>query len=298
MRLKMLSGYSILRNDIKTGDNDLIFPGHQSNAMILAEFESVIYTCSYDDTTLIKWNSTDATILYQYKIDAKEIESFNDKLYASVLSPDTREYYISEIDINSNNIVRNYTGQFFERLYDMRFTETSLYSLSNKFVISWNRMTGEQTNRVETAGIIYGLNIVGDNIYISYHDLTFIEKWSLDFTNKETVNNVTPNGTLWTCRQNSTIVFGSRHNYVTVFDTIKGTIKKLDYDLSKIGKPRNVYLQDDILYIEANGYVEQYNINKATTSLSNKNDNKISAGFRLENFKLLFLCIIMLKFLI
>ncbi|KAJ3392412.1 hypothetical protein HDU92_008471 [Lobulomyces angularis] len=296
----VLSNYNILRNDIKTGGNDLIFPGHQGNAVILAEFENVFYTSSFDDGTMIKWNSTDATILHQYKINAREIQPFNDKLYVSVASQDTKEYYISEIDINSNNIIKNYTGQFFDQLYDIRITETSLYSSSDKFAMSWNRITGEQTNRIETAEIIYGLNVIGNNIYTSHHNLTFIEKWTLDFTNKEIMEGVVPNGTYWTCYQNDIIVFGSRYYYITVFDTIKGTIKKLDYDLSTIAKPRQIYLRNDILYIEASNYVEQYNINKVIDipSLSNKNNDKISIEFKLESFSLIFLCVIAFEFLI
>ncbi|KAJ3392413.1 hypothetical protein HDU92_008472 [Lobulomyces angularis] len=266
---RVLSSAAIIRSDLKTNGNDLIFTGHKSYSSIMEEFDNVIYTCSFDDTTMIKWNSTDATILHQYDINTQHIEGFGDKLYVSVNTTNTKDYYITEIDINTNDIVKNYTGLFFDALYDIQVTEDVLYATTDKFIVSWNRKTGEQINKIGTVDPLYGLVIVNNNIYSSYETKTYIERWNLDFTNKEVIEGVAPNGTNWIRRQDNILVFGSRYNYITMFDTVKGTIKKLDYDLSKKNRPYKVYVNNNILYIEIDGLIDQYDINRSSDILVN-----------------------------
>ncbi|KAJ3395857.1 hypothetical protein HDU92_004703 [Lobulomyces angularis] len=131
----------------------------------------------------------------------------------------------------------------------MQITEDALYATSDKFIVSWERKTGEQIYKVGTIDSLYGLNIVNNNIYSNYNTAAFIEKWNMDFTNKEIIEGVTPNGTYWARRQDDLLIFGSHYNYITIFDTVKGTTKMLNYGLNDIVEQHDINRSSDITSI-------------------------------------------------
>ncbi|KAJ3392404.1 hypothetical protein HDU92_008463 [Lobulomyces angularis] len=265
----ILANYSIIQTDIETKSSNITFNGLVADSDNAIECGNFLYTTSYD-RKLIKWDINTTSKLYEYNIDAFNLETLGNKIYVSVVNEIAKNYYISEIDTDSNIITKNYTGSFPDRFQLIKASSFVLYATNSQGVTMWDINTGEYITETKTVSFPYSLSIIKDKIYTSYNR-KFIEKWDLKMVNKETIEDACIGGSSWGITQGNLIILGSIFNNITIFNTDTYDVKELTHDIRENDHVDKAYLHNNILYVGTKDSIKQLNIEKSKY-ISNANN--------------------------